>query len=73
MSETADVSHLLITRDLEGDSAPEPEGPTWASELGSSPWFRAGTSPQSPGRGYPARKGSWDEGLNRASGGPRCV
>ena len=37
MSETAEVSHLLLARALEGDSAPEPEGPTWASELGSSP------------------------------------
>ena len=70
MSETAEISHLLIARALKGDTAREPEGPTWASELGSSPWLRAGTSPQSPGRGYPAWKGSWNVGLNRASSGP---
>ena len=37
MSETAEISHLLIARALEEDTAREPEGPTWASELGSSP------------------------------------
>lgn len=73
MSETAEMNHLLITGALEGDSAQKPEGPTWASELGSSPWLRAGTLPQSPGRGYPAWKGSWNVGLNRASSGPECV